>query len=133
MGRALVVITNAFSREKLIHWVRKAPIGARFEVKSSKRTLPQNDRMWAMLTDVSEQTDWHGIKLSTDDWKLLFMSGLNREVRIVPNLDGTGFVNLGTKSSDLGKDEIGELMDLIEHFGAQRNIQFGIAAMEKAA
>jgi hypothetical protein len=59
--------------------------------------------MWAMLTEVASQVDYHGTKLTPDDWKLIFLDGLKREMRIVPNLDGNGFVNLGRSSSDLSK------------------------------
>jgi hypothetical protein len=50
------------------------------EFKAPKRSLPQNDRMWAMLTDVATQLPWHGIKLSPDDWKLIFLDALKREL-----------------------------------------------------
>jgi hypothetical protein len=44
-------------------------------------------------------------------------------LRIVPNLDNTGFVNLGTSSSDLSKDEMSELIELILAFGANHNVE----------
>jgi hypothetical protein len=71
--------------------------------KAPKRSLPQNDRMWAMLTDLAAQVKWHGLRLTADDWKLIFLDALKREVRMVPNLDGNGFVSLGRSSSDLSK------------------------------
>ena len=77
-----------------------------------------------MLTDVATQIDWHGVKLTPDDWKLIFLDGLKREMRLVPNLDGTGFVNLGRSSSDLGVEEMSDLMQLIEAFGANHGVVF---------
>ena len=71
-----------------------------------------------MLTDVAQQVTWHGIRLSADDWKIVFLDALKREVRMVPNLDGNGFVQLGLSSSDLSKEEMGMLMELIAAFGA---------------
>jgi hypothetical protein len=44
--------------------------------------------------------------------------------RIVPNLDGSGFVNLGTRSSDLSVEEMSDLIELIHAFAAKRGIQF---------
>jgi hypothetical protein len=87
-------------------------------------TLPQNARMWAMLTDVAQQVPWHGIRLAPDDWKLMFLDALKREIRMVPNLDGNGFVNLGRSSSDLSKSEMGDLMELIAAFGAKHGVKF---------
>lgn len=80
--------------------------------------------MWAMLTDIASQVEWHGLKLSADDWKLIFLDGLKAELRLVPNIDGNGFVNLGRSSSDLSKEEMGDLMALIEAFGANHGVVF---------
>lgn len=77
-----------------------------------------------MLGEVSEQVTWHGVKLSPDDWKLVFLSALKRELRMVPNLDGNGFVQLGRSSSDLTKDEMSGLHELISAFGAQHGVTF---------
>lgn len=124
MSRALVVIASAADRARLVSWIAKAPWNTRVEFKGPRRTLPQNDRMWAMLTDVATQVKYHGLKLSPDDWKLLFLDALRREVRMVPNLDGNGFVSLGRSSSDLSKEEMGELMEVIAAWGAQNGVVF---------
>lgn len=124
MSRAMIVLNTPADREKAANWARRLPWGTRIEFKETKRSVPQNARMWAMLTEVALQVPWHGLKLSADDWKLLFMAGLNQEMRLVPNIEGTGFVNLGRSSSDLSKAEMGDLMTLIEAFGAQRGVAF---------
>jgi hypothetical protein len=80
--------------------------------------------MWAMLTEVARQVQWHGQKLSADDWKLVFLAALKAELRIVPNLDGTGFVQLGRSSSDLSVSEMADLIDLIAAFGARQGVVF---------
>ena len=77
-----------------------------------------------MLTDVARQVAWHGRQMKPDAWKLVFLDALKREVQAVPNLDGTGFVNIGRSSSDLSKSEMGDLMTLIEAFGAQHRVVF---------
>lgn len=124
MSRVAVILTNRESRERVCRWVMKAPVNCRVEMKEPKRSLPQNDRFWAMLTDVARQVPWHGLRLSPDDWKLIFLDALKREVRMVPNIDGNGFVNLGRSSSDLTKEEMTDLMELIAAFGAQRGVVF---------
>lgn len=124
MGRALVILNGRADREKATKWIAMAPSGTRVEFKHSRRTCPQNDRMWAMLTDLANQVKWHGVKLSPQDWKLLMLSGLKKELRIVPNLDGDGFVNLGQSSSDLTKGEMTALIELIFFFGAKHGVKF---------
>ena len=128
MSRATYIIGTEFDRKRLLRDIERAPLGFRVECKRSKRSNPQNARMWAMLTDVSQQTDWHGTKLAPEDWKLIFMAGLNQELRLVPNLEGNGFVQLGRSSSKLTVEEMGELMELIEMFCAKH----GVTLHEKA-
>lgn len=124
MSRALITIRGSADRARVATWAANAPYGTRVEFKATKRTIPQNDRMWAMLTDIARQLPWHGVKLTPADWKLIFLDSLKRELRIVPNIDGTGFVNLGRSSSDLSKDEMGDLMELIAAFGAKHGVRF---------
>ena len=129
MSRALLVISGNETeqqeiRDRAVRWAANVPPGTRIEFKSPKRTLPQNDRMWAMLTDIAKQLPWHGQKLSPDDWKLVFLDTLKREIRIVPNLDGNGFVNLGRSSSDLGISEMADLISLISAFGDNHGVKW---------
>lgn len=124
MTRAVVILDSQNNRIRARDWCARAPFGTRVEFKRAKRSLPQNARMWAMLTDVASQITWHGQKLTPDDFKLIFLDALKREVRIVPAIDGRGFVNLGRSSSDLSKQEMGDLMELIAAFGAEHGVRF---------
>ena len=124
MTRAALVLVSPEIRQRAAYWATKLPEGTRVTFQSPKRSLPQNDRMWAMLTEVSAQLPWHGIKLSADDWKLIFLDALKRELRMVPNIDGSGFVNLGRSSSDLSKEEMTNLIELIHAFGASHGVVF---------
>jgi hypothetical protein len=124
MSRAVHALYTESDRKKVAAWVAQAPKGTRVEFKAPRRSIPQNARMWAMLTDVAVSVQWHGLKLSPDDWKLVFLDALKREVRMVPNIDGNGLVNLGRSSSDLSKAEMGDLMELIAAFGANHGVVF---------
>ena len=124
MARALLILANDAIRARAKRWIDGVPGGTRVEFKSPKRTMPQNDKMWACLTDVAGQVLWHGVRLTADDWKLLFLDALKRELRMAPNIDGTGFVNLGRSSSDLSKEEMSALIELIHMFGAQHGVTF---------
>lgn len=124
MSRALVVINSETDRQKASTWVRKAPWGCRIEFKQAKRSTEQNSKMWVMLTEVAQQLPYHGLRLTADDWKLIFLDALKREVRMVPNLDGNGFVSLGRSSSDLSKTEMTDLIELIHEFGARHGVTF---------
>lgn len=124
MSRALLVLHSDEKRAKAIDWIRRAPKETRVLFTGPKRTLDQNSKLWAMLTDVSTQLAWHGQRLSPDDWKLVFLASLKQEMRLVPNIDGNGFVQLGRSSSDLSKEEMGDLFEIIAAFGAQHGVTF---------
>ena len=124
MTRYAFTLNGTADRDRVARYLAAAPPGTRVELKAAKRTVPQNARLWAMLTDVAEQVPWHGHRLRPDDYKLIFLDALKRELRVVPNLDGNGFVNLGRSSSDLSKAEMGDLMSLIEEWGARRGVVF---------
>jgi hypothetical protein len=124
MSRALLVLNNNDIRARAISWVQKAPPGTRVEFKAQKRTTDQNAMFWSHLTSIATALTWHGIKLTPDDWRLIFLDALKRETRIVPNLDGNGFVNLGRSSSDLSKQEMSDLIEIIREFGARHGVTF---------
>lgn len=132
MGRALIVVHGQADRHKAAAWAQKAPPGTRIEFKAAKRTLPQNDRMWAMLTDVAQQAEHCGRRYSADQWKVLFMHACGREVQFLPALDGSAFIPWGQSSSDLSKDEMTELIEFIFAWGAEHGVVFHEPA-ERAA
>lgn len=124
MSRAMIILHGPADRAKATQWVEKAPPGTRITFQRAKRSLAQNAKMWAVLSEVAEQVPWHGLRLTPDDWKLIFLDALKREVRMVPNIDGNGVVTLGRSSSDLSKDEMSDLIELIHVFGAARDVAF---------
>lgn len=124
MSRYLITVRGPSDREQAARWAMHAKEGMRIEFKQAKRSGEQNDKLWAMLTEVAAQVPWHGIKLAPDDWKFIFLDALKRELRVVPNIDGTGFVNLGRSSSDLSKSEMSDLIEIIHAFGAGHGVVF---------
>lgn len=132
MSRALIVIRGPEDRRDAERLITRTQPGDRIEFKRARRSLPQNDRMWAMLTEIARQVEWYGSKMTPDDWKLVFLDGLKRELRCVPSLDKRGVVNLGRSSSDLTKEEMSDLMELIAAFGAEHGVVFSDPALEGA-
>lgn len=122
MSRALLVIDSPVQRQKASNWVAQAPVGTRVEFKRPKRTLPQNDRMWAMLTDIAQQKEHCGRRYAPDQWKVIFMAACGREVQFIPSLDGSTFIPWGQSSSDLSKEEMTELIDFIFAWGAENGV-----------
>jgi hypothetical protein len=124
MSRATLVLHSPEIRARAIHWVEKAPAETRLEFKAPKRSLPQNDRMWAMLTDVATQKEHAGRKYTPDQWKILFMHACGREVQFIPSLDNATFIPWGQSSSDLSKEEMTTLIEFIFAWGAEHGVVF---------
>ena len=124
MSRALIIINGKVDRDQACRWVQTAPSGTRIEFKETKRSLPQNDRMWAMLSDVAKQAEHAGRKYTPDEWKVLFMHALGQEMTFLPALDMKTFVPIGHRSSDLSKSEMTELIELIFAWGAEHGVTF---------
>lgn len=133
MSRALVTLHGAADRQRAKHWIDQAPTGARIEFKAAKRTLPQNDRMWAMLTDIATQKEHSGRRYSPDQWKVLMMHACGREVQFLPALDGSTFIPWGQSSSDLSKQEMTDLIEFMFSWGAQNGVVFQDDRQEEAA
>lgn len=86
-----------------------------------KRSLEQNDKFWAMMTDLAAQVDWYGRKLSKEEWRNVLTAAMKRQ-EVVPNLDGNGFVVLGARTRDMSKEEMALLIDLAQHFGDGKGV-----------
>jgi len=86
------------------------------------RSSEQNAKMWAMLTEVSQQVTWHGQKLAKDEWKDVFTAAIKRQ-KVVPGIDG-GFVVIGARTHKMSIQEMSELMELMLAFGAQQGVEF---------
>jgi len=91
-------------------------------VKREKRSNEQNSKLWACLADIAEQVEWHGTKLSAEDWKHMISASLKKQ-RIVPGIDG-GFVVLGQSTSKMTKEEFSELLEVAMAFGAEHGVEW---------
>ena len=123
MKRTLT-ITGEVARKAICRHVLTADEGYIVTIAEPSRNLEQNAKMWAMLADLSEQTDWHGNKLNPEEWKDLLSAGLVQS-KVVPNMTGNGFVILGQRTSKLSKSQFAALIELITAFAVDRGVIFG--------
>ena len=93
------------------------------EVREETRSDAQNNLMFSRLADISSQVEWHGMKLSRYDWKDMATASLKKQ-RAVPNLDGTGFVVLGQRTSKMTRAEMTELIDFLGALGDQHGVKW---------
>lgn len=125
MSRQIFTLAHAEARRRAVEAVRLAPEGYVVRVGPPTRSLEQNALLWSRLGDLADQVNWHGKKLSAEDWKNVCTASL-RQLVVVPNLDGTGFVALGMSTSAMNKREFADLLALIEAFGAERGVKWSL-------
>ena len=124
MTRYMIVLNSEETRAQARRYINQAPDGTRVELKAARRSLPQNERMWAMLSDIACQKEHNGRRYTPDQWKVIFMAACGREVQFIPSLDGKAFIPWGQSSSDLSKHEMTDLIEFMQAWGAENGVIF---------
>ena len=102
--------------------INEAPDGYHVTIKEPTRSLEQNAKMWAMLSDIS-RAEPMGREHTAEDWKSIFMRALQYEIRFVQGLDDLMFP-VGMRSSQLTIKQMVELIEYMLWFGAENDIQW---------
>lgn len=124
------VLTTPYARERACRLVMAAPDGFVATVAEPKRTLSQNDRLWALLTDVSMSKPL-GRRHTPEEWKSIFMAACGWEVLFLEGLDGRPFPQ-GFRSSQLSKSQMSALQEFIEAWGSENGVTFSNPQQEAA-
>ena len=125
MKRTLI-LTGEVAKKAACREILAAPEGYVVTIGEATRSTDQNSKLWPMLQDISKQCDWHGLKLNEEEWKDLLSAGLVQS-RVVPNMQGNGFVILGQRTSKMTKSQFSALIELIYAFGAERGVVWSAA------
>lgn len=117
------IILHADSqREHAMRIIAQAPKGYVVTVKEPKRTTEQNDKFWAMLTDLSLAKP-EGRKGTPDDWKHWVMHACGFECQFEIGLDGRPFP-VGFRSSKLTVKQMADLIEWMYAYGAEHGVQW---------
>ncbi|MBF8642283.1 recombination protein NinB [Pseudomonas zeshuii] len=91
----------------------------------SRRTLIQNAKLWSMLADIARQVQWpvNGVMqhLDAEDWKALMTAAVRQEIRMAAGING-GVVMLGSSTRRMSVAEMGDLIEFMYSFGAERGV-----------
>ncbi|MEO9231608.1 MAG: recombination protein NinB [Devosia sp.] len=102
--------------------IDQAPENYLCEIRKKTRSLEQNSRLWAMLTDISKQVLWYGKHLSPESWKNIFSASLKKQ-EVVPGLDND-FVVIGQQTSKMSIAEMRDMQGLMSAFGDERDVKW---------
>lgn len=121
------IINNDYQRARAIRFLQTCPPGTVVTCKPSLRTIPQNDKMWAMLGELA-QAKPDGRSLPPYKWKSLAMDAAGKKPDWERSLDGDSMVCVGYKSSRLTKQEMSDVIEAIHAYAATHGVQIKEAA-----
>jgi hypothetical protein len=116
-----IVLHGPKSRSDAANLCRIAPNGTVAKFSAPARTVPQNSRFWAMISEISRAKP-EGRDYPPETWRSLFMAAAGFRPIFQPALDGEGLVPIGYKSSRLTKAEFSELFLAVEEYAARHGI-----------
>ena len=97
------------------------------EIKLASKSREQEEKYHAMIGDIARQAQHLGAKWSLEDWKRLLVDQFLRETedkqsKIVPNLDGSGIVQLGLQTRNFTKEQANEFIEWLYAWSAENGI-----------
>lgn len=113
-------LNHQTARNRALEAVRTSPEGYRVTIDPPGRTGEQNDRLHAILQDIAEQKEWHGERLTVEEWKRLFSAAVFRE-KMLPGLTG-GIVIVPKFTRRMSKEELSELMEFATAWAVENGI-----------
>lgn len=117
-----IALSSKYTRDRAKRIIDQAPGGYIAVVEEPKRTLDQNARLWAMLSDIAVAKPL-GRRHTPDDWKAIAMNACGWECQFCEGLDGRPFP-MGFRSSQLTKAQMSTLIDWLQAFGDENGVRW---------
>lgn len=97
------------------------------ELKPLTRSLPQNAKLHAMLTDIAKQGTFNGEKQTLETWKMIFVSGhtiaTGGQAGLTLGLEGE-IINLRESTANMSVSRMASLIEYITAWGVANGVKF---------
>lgn len=97
------------------------------EVREKHRTLEQNAKLHAMLSDIARQKEFGGQKRTIEQWKMIFISGhriaTGGTAEMAVGLEGE-VINLRESTAQMGVQRLASLISYIDAWAAENGVVF---------
>ena len=128
MAKVTVILRGDRQRDYARGLIERAPDDAVVTISDPRRSLGQNAKMWAMLTDLWQWGKENGLVVdgkvvTPEDWKLLMMRAADFPMQRMAGLDGEMF-DIGYSSSNLTRAEMSDLIESTYAWGAERGVRW---------
>lgn len=121
MSGQTVILSNSFKRKQAHKLIDCAPYGHVISIKPPTRSGAQNDKMWALLSDIARAKP-EGRRHTAEIWKCLFMAACGHAVQFEQGLDGAPFP-IGFRTSRLPKEQMSDLIEFIHAYAAKHGVK----------
>lgn len=108
--------------------VATLPVGWRVTVAPPGRSLDQSAKFHALCADIAKaRPEWNGIRMDSEDWKQLLVlshavATRGGGVRLLPDLEGTGLVQLRESTARMSKDRASSLIEYAQSWAAAHGV-----------
>jgi hypothetical protein len=123
--KLLFRLVHQTARQRAVEAILSAPDGIIVQLKEETRSLEQNAKIHALLTDVGRMLGWkfNGQSVDVEDLKSIFMAAYRKatgaQSRFVIGLDGQPVI-LNWRTRDMSKRECSEFIEMVNAWKAER-------------
>lgn len=109
--------------------IRVAPTGHVVVIRPPNRSLDQNAKAHALFADIAKAKPvWNGVNMDEEDWKQLLVlshaiATAGGSVRMVPDLEGKGYVQLRESTAKMSKARGSSLIEYCQAWAASHGIE----------
>jgi hypothetical protein len=124
--RKYFILAHDTARANAKTAIAESPDGYAVEIKPITRSLSQNAKLHALITDIAKTLEWAGAKRDVETWKRLLTAAWLRArgepIEMLPALDGHGVDIVFRKTSELTVNEMIELIEYIQSWAIGNGI-----------
>ena len=124
--KIILKLTGEAAKKAACREIMAAPVGHIVRITPETRSLDQNAKLHAMLTDISKQAKYLGAKRDLEFWKGLFVSGwqiaTGERPEIVPGLEGE-FINIRESTTTLGVKRMASLIEYVTAWAVSNGVR----------
>lgn len=97
------------------------------KIQPMTRTLEQNAKLHAMLTDIANQCEFQGKKRDVETWKAIFVSAhkiaTGGQAEMAIGLEGE-VINLRESTAQMGVKRLASLIEYLTAWGVENGVHF---------
>ncbi len=124
--RKYFILAHDTARANARAAIAESPDGYAVEIKPITRSLAQNAKLHALITDIAKALEWAGAKRDVETWKRLLTAAWLRArgepIEMLPALDGHGVDIVFRRTSELTVNEMIELIEYVQAWAVGNEI-----------